>query len=59
MASLGTQKEVVEKVKAWWNVYDSTTNVWSKQAGVRVVRCVYSHKETRKTTWENSELSFF
>ncbi len=40
MASLGTQKEarVVEEVTAGWKVYDSTTRVWSEQAGVRVVR---------------------
>jgi len=40
MASLGTQKEagVVEEVTAGWKVYDSTTKVWSEQAGVRVVR---------------------
>ena len=36
------QKEagVVEEVTAGWNVYDSTTKVWSEQAGVRVVRHV-------------------
>jgi hypothetical protein len=40
MHSLGTQKEagVVEEVTGGWNVYDSTTKVWSVQAGVRVVR---------------------
>jgi hypothetical protein len=40
MCSLGNQKEagVVEEVTAGWNVYDSTTKVWSEQAGVRVVR---------------------
>ena len=40
MHSLGYQKEagVVEDVTAGWNVYDSTTKVWSEQAGVRVVR---------------------
>ena len=60
MCSLGAQKEagVVEEATAGWQVYDSTTKVWSEQAGVRVVRCVYSHKETRKTTLENPELSF-
>ena len=40
MLSLGAQKEagVVEEVTAGWKVYDSTTKVWSEQAGVRVVR---------------------
>jgi hypothetical protein len=60
MASRGAQKEagVVEDVTAGWMVADAT-KVWSEQAGVRVVRCVYLHKETRKTTWENPERSFF
>jgi len=40
MHALGIQKEagVVEEVTAGWKVYDSTTKVWSEQAGVRVVR---------------------
>jgi hypothetical protein len=40
MHSLGTQKEagVVEEVTAAWNVYDSTTEDWSEQAWVSVVR---------------------
>jgi hypothetical protein len=39
MHSLGTQNEerVVEEVTAGWNVYNSTTDVWSEQVGMREV----------------------
>ena len=49
------QKEagVVEEVTAGWYVYDSTTKVWSEQAGVRVVRyaaaVVYRTSSTEST----------
>jgi hypothetical protein len=48
MYSLGSQKEawVVEEVTAGWGVYDSTTKVWSEQAGVRVVR--YAEEPARR-----------
>jgi hypothetical protein len=55
MHSLGYQKEagVVEEVTAGWYVYDSTTKVWSEQAGVRVVRyaaaVVYRTSSTEST----------
>ena len=54
------QKEagVVEEVTAGWYVYDSTTKVWSEQAGVRVVRCVFAQGDPQDNLGEPGTFFF-
>ena len=60
MVSLGDQKEagVVEEATAGWQVYDSTTKVWSEQAGVRVVRCVFAQGDPQDNLGEPGTFFF-